>query len=253
MIKILPDTFSWIADYTGCADAGFSGEGFRDKVCAAILQRVIEARAIIVYGSALSGTLNRFSDLDALCVTGGPDRLEKHQFIIDGIMFDVGVISFSLLPRVKELTLRFGRPIGLFALAHGEIWFGHIPGFDMVKANAQDFVRNHKKPKTNAQEMAKRAILRSLMNVAKSKTDHARTIDAIVLVNKLAQYYVNTALNTSQPSHSAIEQFDSPDHINTLKSLMQPILTSDWEQFSTLVRATLFETSLQWDRTSKLI
>ena len=249
----MPDTFSWIADYTGCSDAGFSGAGFRDKICAAILQRVPEARATIVYGSALSGTLDRFSDIDALCVTEGPDRLEKHQFIIDGMMFDVGVISFSLLPRVKELTSRFGRPIGLFALAHGEIWFGHIPGFDMVKANAQDFVRNHKKPKTNAEEVAKRTILRSLMNLAKSKTDQARTIDAIALVNKLAQYYVNTALNTSQPSHSLMEQFDSTDHINTLKRLLQPILTSDWELFSTLVRATIFETPLQWNRTSKLI
>jgi hypothetical protein len=249
----LPDAFSWISDYVGCADAALPQADFQSQVCAAVRARVPLAQAIIVYGSALHGHVGRFSDVDAFCVIVGPDTLEKHQFIASGMMFDVGVLSLSLLPKIQELSRRFGRPVGLFALAHGELWSGDIPNFRTVQAAAQKLVATHKSVRPDAVDVARRGVLRDLMAIAKSGREQARTIHAIALVNRLARIYVETYLGTSQPSHSAVDGFVSADHVEILRLLMRAILAGQWDEFSNLVRASFFDTPITWERTSKLI
>jgi Nucleotidyltransferase domain len=246
--------FEWIHVCVGSKPANtLEPESARQLVRDMVAERFPDATAAILFGSILSNSAKRFSDVDVLIIVPCSDTLEKQRFIYHQIMFEAAVVSLSLLPRLGQISKRFGIPIGLNAIAHGDIVAGHIPGLQADRSEAARVLDELSRSPARSNASSRHQVMHDLMSVADAPTDASRTVLAIHLLGKLSNLFVEQHNGVAKATRREMKEFSSNALADVLKRLSNTVSQGDWTAFSNLVRFEIFPGHFDWDHTAKFI
>lgn len=160
--------------------------------------------AIIGSGSYFAGTSRPLSDLDLLFVINCGQEIVKHEFAHEGWLIDLQICPLDWIDRLPMLSKHSGSPIGLFALASGQLIWGQLDQIERRQGAAKAAidayaVSGHVRRESAAWELV--ADLRCLANAA---TRPERMIFAVAAIDKLIRLNLMHAYPPTVVTRSAI-------------------------------------------------